>query len=265
MRGLNPDRNKCVQGSIRSLGFNFTDSFAPFFCQSVFLHVKWPARNLSSSRLRLRAHALGSFEKGAFRPRIHRNGHTYPHVSGAFWKRWGPKTGLFKNAAESGSFENGGFGSGSLLRVNMVSGSFLPLFPRRSKMACPSDDYASCAFAVSFPKPVAAHFFLFRRELPSKTKRSMVAVVVRSNSTSSSTWTKVGCFVFVSYCFVFCLCFIRLWSISFITCLHHSQTTYTPSTVHKHVKQYRRKTLASKGNKQKRVRFELEASPSLST
>ena len=31
MRGLNPDRNPCVQGSIRSLGFNFTDWFAPFF------------------------------------------------------------------------------------------------------------------------------------------------------------------------------------------------------------------------------------------
>ena len=31
MRGLNPGRNPCVQGSIRSLGFNFTDWFAPFF------------------------------------------------------------------------------------------------------------------------------------------------------------------------------------------------------------------------------------------
>ena len=31
MRGLNPDRKPCVQGSIRSLGFNFTDWFAPFF------------------------------------------------------------------------------------------------------------------------------------------------------------------------------------------------------------------------------------------
>ena len=30
MRWLNPDRNPCVQGSIRSLGFNFTDWFAPF-------------------------------------------------------------------------------------------------------------------------------------------------------------------------------------------------------------------------------------------
>ena len=29
----------------------------------------------------------GLFENGAFRPRIHRNGHTYPHVSGAFRKR----------------------------------------------------------------------------------------------------------------------------------------------------------------------------------
>ena len=31
MRRVNPDRNPCVQGSIRSLGFNFTDWFAPFF------------------------------------------------------------------------------------------------------------------------------------------------------------------------------------------------------------------------------------------
>ena len=31
----------------------------------------------------------------------------------------------------------------------------------------------SRACAVSLPKPVAAHFFLFRRELPSKTKRRM--------------------------------------------------------------------------------------------
>ena len=31
MRWLNPDRNPCVQGSIRSLGFNFTVWFAPFF------------------------------------------------------------------------------------------------------------------------------------------------------------------------------------------------------------------------------------------
>ena len=30
MRGLNPDRHPCVQGSIRGLGFNFTDWFAPF-------------------------------------------------------------------------------------------------------------------------------------------------------------------------------------------------------------------------------------------
>ena len=76
---------------------------------------------------------------------------------------------------------------------------------------------ASRAFAVSLPKPVAAHFFLFRRELSSKIKRRMVAVVFRSNPTSSSSQTNVGCFVFVSFCFIFlfvsfgfnfCLCFI---------------------------------------------------------
>ena len=124
---------------------------------------------------------------------------------------------------------------------------------------------ASRAFAVSLPKPAAAHFFLFGRELPSKTKRRMVAVVFKSNSTLSSSQTKVGCFVFVSFCFVFVCVSFRLWSLSFITCFHDSQATYTPSSGHKHVKQYRRTTLASKGNKQKEVRFELEASLSLST
>ena len=47
-------------------------------------------------------------------------------------------------------------------------------------------------------------------------------------------------FVCVSFC---------LWSLSFITCLHD---TYTPSLGHKHLTQYRRTTLASKGNKQKK-------------
>ena len=57
MRGLNPNRNLCVQGSIRSLGFNFTDWFAPFFsvriltrkvasnkpisCRKVFMEENW--------------------------------------------------------------------------------------------------------------------------------------------------------------------------------------------------------------------------------
>ena len=59
------------------------------------------------------------------------------------------------------------------------------------------------------------------------------------------------CFCFILLRLFFCVSF-RLWSISFITCLHDSQTTYTPSSGHKHVKQYRRTTLASKGNKQKR-------------
>ena len=144
----------------------------------------------------------GLFENGAFWPRIHRNGHTYPNVSGAFWKRSGPKTELFENAPESGSFENGGFGSGSFLRVNMESGSFLPLFPRRSKMACPSDEYCFTCICSLIAETGSSSFLFFRRELPSKTKRKMVAVVFRSNSTSSSPSTKVGCFVFVSFRFV---------------------------------------------------------------
>ena len=113
---------------------------------------------------------------------MHRNGHTYPHGSGAFGKRSAPNPELFESAPESGSFENGGFVSGSFLCLNIVSESYLQLFPRRStkkkkkkkkKKACPSDNIASRACAVSLPKPVAAHFFLFRRELPSKTKRRM--------------------------------------------------------------------------------------------
>ena len=60
---------------------------------------------------------------------------------------------------------------------------------------------ASRAFAVSLPKPAAAHFLLFRRALPSKTKCRVFAVVVRSNSTSSISKTKVG---------FFCFCFILL-------------------------------------------------------
>ena len=59
-------------------------------------------------------------------------------------------------------------------------------------------------------------------------------------------------FLFVSFCFVFCLCFILPLEPSFVTYLHDSQTTYTPSSEHKHVKQYRRATLASKGNQRKK-------------
>ena len=85
---------------------------------------------------------------------------------------------------------------------------FCHCFQGDQKWLAQAMNIASRAFAVLLPKPVAAHFFLFRRELPSKTKLSMVAVIFRSNSMSSSSKTKVGCFVFVSSCFVFCLCFI---------------------------------------------------------
>ena len=121
---------------------------------------------------------------------------------------------------------------------------------------------ASRAFAVSLPKPVADYFFLFRRELPPKTKRRMVAVVFRSNSPSSPFKTKVGCFFLFHFASSFVCVSFCLWSLSFITCLQDSQTTYTPSTGHKRVKQYRRTTPASKGTKQKtECKFELEASP----
>ena len=67
---------------------------------------------------------------------------------------------LFENAPESGSFENGGFGSGSFLRVNMVCGSFLPLFPRRSKMACPRDKYCfTCMYSLVAEISSSSSFF----------------------------------------------------------------------------------------------------------
>ena len=167
----------------------------------------------------------------------------------SFLKTLGPQTELFENAPENGSFENGGFGSGSFLCVNMVSGSFLPLFPRRSKMACPSDEYCSRAFAVSLPKPAGAHFFLIEGSCLRKQNGGWL--LLSSEATLPRRllrrrWGVLFLFHFASsfVCVSFCL-----WSLSFITCLHDSQT-YTPSTGHKHAKQYRRTTLASKGNKQ---------------
>ena len=159
---------------------------------------------------------------------------------------------LFENAPESGSFENGRFGSGSFLRVNMVSGFFLPLFPRRSKMACPSDEYC----------------FTCRCSLVAETGSSSLLFV--SKGVAFENKTEDGCcclqkqlyfVVFLDEGRVFCFCFILLrllfvfhftfGAFFFIACLHDSQETYTPSSVHKHVKQYRRTTLASKGSKQK--------------
>ena len=104
----------------------------------------------------------GLFGNAAFRPRIHRNGHTYPHVSGAFWKRSDPKTELFVNAPESGSFENGGFGSGSFFACEhgiRDPDLFCHCFQGDQKWHAQAMNIASRAFAVSLPKSVAAHFF----------------------------------------------------------------------------------------------------------
>ena len=49
IRGLNPDRNPCVHGSSRSLGFSF-ETGSRNFSQSVFLHIQWAARNLSNGK-----------------------------------------------------------------------------------------------------------------------------------------------------------------------------------------------------------------------
>ena len=173
---------------------------------------------------------LGLFENGAFRPRIHRNGHTYPHVSGAFWKRSGPKTKLFENAPESGSFENGGFGSGSFLRVNLVSGSFLPLFPRRSETACPSDEYCFTCICSSVQfRNVCLRIPTAQsngREGPKRSKSSLVAETGRSSQflfvskgVAFENKTEDGCcclqkqhylVAFLDEGGVFCFCFILL-------------------------------------------------------
>ena len=125
---------------------------------------------------------------------------------------------------------------------------------------------ASRALAVSLPKPAAAHFFCF--EGSCLRKQNGVWLLMSSEATLPRHLLKRksgGLFLF-HFASSFVRVSFRLWSISFnITCLHDSQITYTPSSGHKHVKQYRRTTLASKGNKPKEVRFELEASPSLST
>ena len=90
---------------------------------------------------------------------------------------------------------------------------------------------ASRACAVSLPKPVAAYFFLFRRELPSKTKRRM-----DSGHRKCGYCQKQLCIVvFPDEGRVFCFC-LTLLRLSFITCLH-SQTMYTHSSRHKHVTQ----------------------------
>ena len=65
---------------------------------------------------------------------------------------------LFECAPENGSFENGGFVSGSFFCVNMVSGSFLPLFPRRSTMACQSHEYCSTCMCSFVAETVSSSF-----------------------------------------------------------------------------------------------------------
>ena len=64
---------------------------------------------------------------------------TYPEL---FENAWAPKRSFSKTLPKVDlSKTKVSDPDRSFLRVNMVSGSFLPLFPRRSKMACPSDEY----------------------------------------------------------------------------------------------------------------------------
>ena len=194
----------------------------------------------------------GLFENVAFRPRIHSNGHTYPQGSGAFWKRSAPNTELFENAPESGSFENGGLVSGSFLCVNMVSGSFLPLFPRRSTMACPSNEYC-CTCLCSLVAETDSSSFLFVSKgvaLENKMEDGVCCLQKQLYLVVFPDEGPICCFYFI---------FLRLWSLSFFTCLHDSQTTYSPSSGHKHVKQCRWTTLASIGNKQTNKKCDLSS------
>ena len=140
----------------------------------------------------------GLFENEAFRPRIHRNGHTYPHVSGAFWNARAPKRSFSKTLPKVDLSKTEVSDRDLFCVWTWYPDLFCHCFQGDQKWRAQAMNIASRAFAVSLPKPVAAHFFLFRRELPSNTKRRMVVVVFRSNSTSSPSSTKVRCFVFIS-------------------------------------------------------------------
>ena len=92
-------------------------------------------------------------------------------------------------------------------------------------MACPSIDYCyTPAYAASLPEPVTAHFFLFRRELPSKSKRRMDF----GHKKCGSLQKQLDFVFFPDKGRVFCFGFLSL-RLSFITCLHDLQTTYTLS------------------------------------
>ena len=115
--------------------------------------------------------------------------HTYPGSfrKQSFLKTLGP--------------QNGGFGSGSFLRVNMVSGSFLPLFPRRSKMACPSDEYCFTCIC-SFVDETGSSSFLFVWK--------GVAFENKTEDGCCCLQKQLYLFVFLDEGRVFCLCFILL-------------------------------------------------------
>ena len=134
-------------------------------------------------------------------------------------------------------------------------------------MACPSDEYCITCICSLFAETDSSSFLFVWNGVAfeNKTEDGCCCLQKQLYLVFFLDEGRVFCFCFIllrrlPVCVSFCL-----WSLSFITCLHDSQTTYTPSSGHKRVKQYRRTTLASKGNKQKEVRFELEASPSLST
>ena len=101
---------------------------------------------------------------------------------------------------------------------------------------------------LKLPKPVAAIFFegsCLRKQnggwlLLSSEATLPRRLLRRRSGVFFVLFHFASSFVCVSFC---------LWSLSFITCLHD---TYTPSLGHKHVTQYKRTTLTSKGNKQKK-------------
>ena len=129
-------------------------------------------------------------------------------------------------------------------------------------MACQSDEYCFTCICSLFAETGSSSFLFV-----SKAKHRMVAVVFRSNSTvtSSSSLTKVGCFVFVSFCFVDN--FILPLEPFFYHLLPRS-ANYVPSFLGAQAREAIQKNDTGKQtetNKKALVRFELEASPSLST
>ena len=126
-------------------------------------------------------------------------------------------------------------------------------------MACPSDEYcftSICSLVAETGSTSSSSSFCFEGSCLRKQNGGWLLLSSEATLPRCLLRRRGGGGCFVTFWFHFasslvCVSFC-LWSLSFITFLHDSQTTYTPSTGHKHVKQYRRTTLASKRNNQKK-------------